>query len=118
MRNGAGFINTKGTPKVVFPPVEISDEILLTRICDIQAINSSYESYYRKFKDYGTQVVYEDTIAKDDFSQFNISSDMFAEYCRQPGTLIPTYEYDIGSQISNWGRALDLLRYYGTTCNE
>lgn len=115
---GAGFINTKSTPRVVFPPVELTDEVILARICDIQAINSSFESYYTKFKDYGTLAVYEDTIVKEDFSQFNISSDVVAEYRSKPGTLTPTHEYVVGSQITNWDHALDLLRYYGTTCNE
>lgn len=110
----AGFLNVKNAPRVVFPPVTITEERALNLILTLCGINNTWTAYYNKFKDYGKVVYYEDGIVRGDFSEFGINSELYKDYSLEPKSLQPTYEYSIGDQISNWNDMLEIFKQYNT----
>ncbi len=118
IEKGAGFINTKSTPKVVFPKVTLPDDIIISRMCDLLSLNIIFNSYFDKFKDHARLVVYEDTIAKNDFTTFGISGNLAQSYFQGENSLRPTTKSSIGDQFNNWDRVLEILKHYNMLTNE
>lgn len=114
MPDHAGFLNTKKTPKVNFPPVAWGKQSAISLVTIFCGINNAWTAYYNKFKDYGKLIHYEDTIGKGDFTDFGITPQLYAEYSALPTSLQPTYEYTVGDQISNWNEILDIFNEYNT----
>jgi hypothetical protein len=118
IEKGAGFINTKSTPKVVFPKVTLRDDTIISRMCDLLSLNVIFDSYFNKFKDHAKLVVYEDTIAKNDFTTFGISDNLAQSYFQGENSLRPTTKSSIGEQFNNWDRVLEILKHYNMLTNE
>jgi len=115
---GAGFINTKSTPNVVFPPVALRDDTIISRVTDVLSLNLLFTSYYNKFKDHAKLIVYEDSIVKNNFMQFGISDNLASSYFKQQHSLRPTTKYVVGDQIKNWDRVIEILGHFNTLSNE
>lgn len=112
MYKNAGYLNIKGSRKIVFPPVYYSRPQALQVIVKLTNIRTLYNTYINQFGMYGKVVCYEDTIAKNDFSSIGITAEEYAAYQIKDKSLRPTYDYEIGKQITNWEEVLEIASHY------
>jgi hypothetical protein len=108
----AGFLNTKGSTRVEFPPVEYPIQLAMPLIIRLCGIRSLWSSYYRTYGRYGKVLCYEDTIQKNDFSALGITAEQFKEYSDKDSSLRPSNEYVLGKQIKNWEQIVNIARNY------
>ena len=108
----AGYLNLKNTPKVVFPPQTFSIERATENIVKLMTINNLWKMYLNAYGKYGKLMYYEDTVAKGNFSQLNISNEMIQAYCGKEFSLRPSHKYSVGEQIINWQEILEIAKQY------
>lgn len=108
----SGFLNTKGTLNISFPPVNISYEYAVEQIVKLTVINNLWKAYVNAYGKYGKVMYYEDTIVRGDYSLLDINANLLQAYGKEEISLRPTHRYNVGDQISNWQQVLEIAKQY------
>jgi len=108
----AEVVNLNTASRVVFPPMPLSIDIATRKIVTLAGINQCFANYVEHYGKYGKVLSYEDTIRKNDFSEFGISTLLVNDYNNQRLSIRPTHEYKIGHQISNWPEIVEMIDYF------
>ena len=114
----AGFLNTKSTPRVVFPQVHLEKNRIIELVAVFNGFVSMHQCLLEKYKKYGKQVYYEDTIVRNDFSPFGITQNIVDEYVKHPLAIQSTYEYTVGSQFLNWDEVVSIFKEFSLVSYE
>lgn len=107
-----GYINTKGSLNVSFPPANVPLELAIDQIVKLTVIDNMWKAYVNAYGKYGKVMYYEDTIVRGDYSLLDISPDLLQSYAREEISLRPTHRYKVGEQISNWQEILEIAKQY------
>lgn len=112
MHKHAGYLNMKGGRRVVFPPVQYTRSEAIHMTVKLSTIGVLWESYVKQYGKYGKVICYEETIAKNDFSVIGITPEEFSQYQAQDKSLRPSFEYELGKQLTNWDEVTELASHF------
>lgn len=112
MHKHAGYLNIKDGKKVVFPPVQYTRPDAIHMAVKLSSIRVLWESYVKQYSKYGKLICYEETIAKNDFSVIGVTPEEFNQYQIQDKSLRPSFEYELGKQLTNWDEIAELASHF------
>lgn len=107
-----GFLNTKGSSNVSFPPVNVPLEQAVEHIVKLTVINNMWKAYVNAYGRYGKVMYYEDTIVRGDYSLLGVDNELLQAYGKEEISLRPTHRYNVGDQITNWQEILKIATLY------